>query len=73
MLVARYLLSEAGTVDRTKGASVAARAQSATVATAMHAVNAIEPLCRAEPGIKTFLNLPLITGAHAGAMTQVVK
>jgi 2,4-diaminopentanoate dehydrogenase len=56
------------TFDRTKRMSFSAHAQSSTVATAMHAVNAIVPLCKAGPGVKTFLNLPLITGGHAGTM-----
>jgi hypothetical protein len=33
--------------------------------TAMHAVHAIVPVCEAEPGIKTFLDLPTIVGRHA--------
>ena len=37
--------------------------------TAMHAVHAISPVCAAAPGIRTFLDLPMITGrgvlAHA--------
>jgi len=32
--------------------------------TAMHAVHAIAPVCDAEPGIRTFLDLPMITGRH---------
>lgn len=32
------------------------------LATAMHAVHAIDPVCRAEPGIRTVLDLPLIVG-----------
>jgi 2,4-diaminopentanoate dehydrogenase len=32
------------------------------VATAMHCVNAIPYVCRAEPGIRTYLDLPLIAG-----------
>lgn len=31
-------------------------------ATAMHCVNAIPAVCRAEPGIKTYLDLPLVAG-----------
>lgn len=42
-------------------------ARCSVIATAMHAVNSIAPLCRAEPGVRTFLDLPLIRGAHAGA------
>jgi hypothetical protein len=37
----------------------------ALAATAMHAVHAVPHVCRAEPGIRTFLDLPLITGRHA--------
>ena len=32
------------------------------LATAMHAVHAIAPVCAAEPGIRTFLDLPMICG-----------
>jgi 2,4-diaminopentanoate dehydrogenase len=32
--------------------------------TAMHAVHAIVPVCAAEPGIRTFLDLPTIIGRH---------
>jgi len=35
------------------------------VATAMHCVNAIPYVCAAEPGIKTYLDLPLIAGRMA--------
>ncbi len=35
------------------------------VATAMHCVNAIPYVCRAEPGIKTYLDLPLLAGRAA--------
>jgi hypothetical protein len=34
---------------------------------AMHCVNAIPFVCRAEPGIKTYLDLPLIRGARTGS------
>lgn len=37
----------------------------ALAATAMHAVHAVPHVCRAEPGIRTFLDLPLIIGRHA--------
>jgi len=33
--------------------------------TAMHAVNAIRPVCAAPPGIRTFLDLPLVIGRAA--------
>lgn len=32
--------------------------------TAMHAVHAIQPVCAAAPGIRTFLDLPTIVGRH---------
>ncbi|MCK9926480.1 hypothetical protein MXD62_04730 [Frankia sp. Mgl5] len=32
--------------------------------TAMHAVHTIGPVCRARPGIRTFLDLPMINGRH---------
>ena len=37
------------------------------VATAMHCVNAIPYVCRADPGIRTYLDLPLVSGRHEGA------
>jgi hypothetical protein len=36
------------------------------VATAIHCVSAIPYVCAAEPGIKTYLDLPLVTGRAAG-------
>ena len=38
------------------------------VATAMHCVNAIPYVCRAEPGIKTYLDLPLVSGRAASRL-----
>jgi hypothetical protein len=32
------------------------------VATAMHCVNAIPYVCRADPGLMTYLDLPLVAG-----------
>lgn len=43
-----------------------ANARSSVIATAMHAVNSIAPLCKAETGVRTFLDLPLVCGSHAG-------
>ena len=40
------------------------------VATAMHCVNAIPTVCRAAPGIRTYLDLPMATGRGAGAMAR---
>jgi hypothetical protein len=39
------------------------------VGTALHAVHAVPHVCRAEAGIRTFLDLPLITGRHTIART----
>ena len=36
----------------------------ACLGTAMHAVHAVVPVCEAQPGIKTFLDLPTIIGRH---------
>jgi len=38
------------------------------VATAVHCVSAIPYVCGAEQGIKTYLDLPLVTGRAAGAL-----
>ena len=40
------------------------------VATAMHCVNAIPYVCRADPGIKTYLDLPLIAGRAAPELAR---
>jgi hypothetical protein len=40
------------------------------VATAMHCVNAIPDVCSAEPGIKTYLDLPLVAGRAAPALLR---
>lgn len=37
----------------------------AMICTAMHAINAIPAVCEAAPGIRTFLDLPMITGRGA--------
>lgn len=42
----------------------------ACLGTAMHAVHAIEPVCAAAPGIRTFLDLPTIIGKHVLASTE---
>jgi hypothetical protein len=41
------------------------------VATAMHCVNAIPYVCRAAPGIRTYLDLPLVSGRAAPALCAV--
>lgn len=40
------------------------------VATANHCVNAVPYVCRAEPGIKTYLDLPLIAGRAAASVSR---
>lgn len=37
----------------------------ACLGTAMHAVNAIPLVCQAPPGIRTFLDLPMVVGRHS--------
>lgn len=45
--------------------SIAEHVHAADIATAMQAVNAIAPLCEAAPGLRTFLDLPLVRGRFA--------
>ena len=40
------------------------------VATALHGVNAIPYVCRAEPGIRSYLDLPLISGRAAPGVAR---
>jgi hypothetical protein len=40
------------------------------VATAMHCVNAIPYVCRAAPGIRTYLDLPLVSGRAAATLRK---
>jgi hypothetical protein len=40
------------------------------VATAIHGVSAIPYVCRAEPGIKTYLDLPLVAGRAAATLAR---
>ena len=51
-----------GSLDPASPLPIKAHVDAASVATAMHAVNAIPVVCAAEPGIRTFLDLPLVTG-----------
>jgi 4-hydroxy-tetrahydrodipicolinate reductase len=37
----------------------------AMAATAARAVNSVEAVCRASPGVKTFFDLPMVTGVHS--------
>lgn len=43
----------------------------ALAGTAMHAVHAVPHVCRAAPGIRTLLDLPLIAGRHAVSVESV--
>jgi hypothetical protein len=54
------------TLDWAKKVPFSEHINSTLVATAAHAVNSVIPVCEAEPGVRTFPDLPLITGAHAG-------
>lgn len=49
-------------LDPASSLPIKAHVDATSVATAMHAVNAIPVVCAAEPGIRTFLDLSLITG-----------
>ncbi len=51
-----------GSLDPASALPVKAHVDASSVATAMHAVNAVPVVCAAEPGVRTFLDLPLITG-----------
>ncbi len=59
----RCVFEQASSFEKTGGHQ--SHTDPAMWATAMHAVNAIVPVCEAKPGIRTFLDLPLITGRHA--------
>ena len=37
------------------------------IATAMHCVNSVPAVCEAEPGIRTYLDLPLVSGRFGAA------
>ena len=49
-------------LDRDSTAAIKAHVDAASVGTAMHAVHAIPAVCAATPGIRTLLDLPLVTG-----------
>ncbi len=58
----RLTMLALGSLDPASRLPIKTHVGAASVATAMHAVNAIPTVCAAEPGIRTFLDLPLITG-----------
>ena len=51
-----------GNVGRHAAAAVVGHPDQGCLGTAMHAVHAIAPVCAADPGIRTFLDLPTIAG-----------
>jgi hypothetical protein len=51
--------------DSFAGHSKREHTEPAMICTTMHAINAIPYVCEATPGIKTFLNLPLMAGRHS--------
>ena len=58
----RAHFTNAASFARAKETPLADHVHAADVATALQAVNAIAPLCEAKPGVRTFLDLPLIRG-----------
>ena len=61
----RVHFSNAASFAHARERTIAEHVHSADIATAMQAVNAIAPLCEAPPGIRTFLDLPLVRSRHA--------
>ena len=58
----RAHFTNAASFARARETKVADHVHAADVATALQAVNAIAPLCQAPPGVRSFLDLPLIRG-----------
>src|SRR5262245_48786397 len=58
----RAHFTNAASFARAREVPIADHVHAADVATALQAVNAIVPLCAAPPGVRTFLDLPLIRG-----------
>jgi hypothetical protein len=52
-------------LEATIGADIDDPNDQACLATAAHAVHSIAPVCAAAPGVRTFLDLPMIVGRHA--------
>jgi hypothetical protein len=61
----RAHFTNAASFARARETPVADHVHAADVATALQAVNAIVPLCAARPGVRSFLDLPLIRGRTA--------
>ena len=58
----RAHFTNAASFARAREVSIADHVHAADIATAQIAVNAIVPLCAAPPGVRSFLDLPLIRG-----------
>jgi hypothetical protein len=58
----RAHFTNAASFARAREVPIADHVHAADIATAQQAVNAIVPLCAAEPGVRSFLDLPLIRG-----------
>jgi hypothetical protein len=58
----RAHFTNAASFARARETPIADHVHAADVATALQAVNAIVPLCAAPPGVRTFLDLPLVRG-----------
>jgi len=61
----RAHFTNAASFARARETPLADHVHAADVATALMAVNAIAPLCAAPPGLRSFLDLPLIRGRSA--------
>jgi hypothetical protein len=66
----RVHFANAASFAHARERTIAEHVHSADVATAMQAVNAIAPLCEAPPGLRTFLDLPLVRGSRALAQPR---
>ena len=61
----RAHFTNAASFARARELPVADHVHAADIATAQQAVNAVVPLCAAAPGVRSFLDLPLIRGRSA--------
>jgi hypothetical protein len=61
----RAHFTNAASFARAREVPIADHVHAADIATAQIAVNAIVPLCAAEPGVRTFLDLPVVRGRSA--------
>jgi hypothetical protein len=61
----RAHFTNAASFARAREVPIADHVHAADIATAQQAVNAIVPLCAAAPGVKSFLDLPLVRGRSA--------